>query len=395
MALLSAEEMAAAGLPVTFITGDDGADCPLDRSKIEVVTLGHTPPDEGSYFRKSASGFYNAEARALVQRYIAENDTPETVYHLHNWSKILSPSVFLALRKVGARLFMSAHDFALVCPTLSYSNMKSGGPCPLTPLSLACLMSSCDRRSRLHKAWRVGRLIERRTFLNVAKTRSAIGVIHPDMVEYFTRGGIPADRLRVVRNPVSAYSASRIAAEANSDLFFIGRVVHEKGVDLAAEAAKLVGRRLRVIGDGDMRAQLEARYPDVVFEGWKNHEQIGQLMREARALVLSSRLPETFTLVAHEAMRSGVPVVAFEDVDCREAAEIGAAITVPPREAAKLAEGLRQLDDDEYTARMSHRAFETADRFSNTAASWREAMLACYAELVAQSVLKKPASLAA
>lgn len=382
MALMSAEQMAAADVPVTFITGDDGADFPLDRAKVELIALGDTAPEEGGYIWKSATGLYNRRARALISRFIAQRDSPDTVYHLHNWSKILSPSIFLALRDVTSRLFISAHDYAMVCPTLSYSDMKSGGACQLTPLSRACLLSACDRRSRLHKVWRVARLIERRAFIDLAATRTSIGVIHPDMVEYFSRGGVPVERLRVVRNPVEAYSATRVRAEANADLFFIGRVVFEKGVDLAAEAARMVGRRLRVIGDGPMREPLQQRYPEVVFEGWRSHAEIGRLIGEARALVLPSRLPETFTLVAHEAMRSGVPVVAFSDVDCQEAAAIGAAVTVPPREASSLADGLRRLDDDEAAARMSQLAFDNAHLFSNTAATWREAMLDCYAELL-------------
>jgi glycosyltransferase involved in cell wall biosynthesis len=382
MALLSAEQMASAGIPVTFIAGDDAEDFPLDRSKIEVLALGGSPPHEGRYARQSAVGFYNARARRLLQDFIAARDTPGTVYHLHNWSKILSPAVFLALRKVSARLFISAHDYAMVCPTLSYSNMKAGGPCRLTPLSPACLASACDRRSRLHKLWRVGRLIERRWFMDVSKTRASVGVIHPDMLEYFTRGGIPRERLRVVRNPTVAYSSQRVRAEANRDLFFIGRVVHEKGVDLAAEAARRAGWRLRVVGDGDMRQAIQSRYPEVVFEGWRNHAQIGELIREARAVILPSRMPETFTLVAHEAMRSGVPVVAFEDVDCREAAQLGAAIVVPPREVSSLVEGLRRLDDDVAVARMSQLAMKHAHLFSNTTATWRAAMLECYAELL-------------
>ena len=47
---------------------------------------------------------------------------------------------------------------------------------------------------------------------------------------------------------------------------------------------------------------------------------------EARALLVTSRLPESFTLVAREAMRGAVPVIAFADVDCKEADLIGGAI---------------------------------------------------------------------
>lgn len=392
IALMSAEVMADAGVPVTFITGDDASACPLDRSKIEVIALGDKAPDARSYAHE-ARKIYSPAAKAMVDGFITARDTPRTVYHLHNWSKIFSPSIFRALNPVSSRLFLSAHDFALVCPNLAYSNyQRDGEPCSLTPLSTACITTHCDRVSYLHKLWRVTRSLERKTFLNFSKAKPLAGIIHPDMAEYFTRGGIPADRLRVVRNPVSPFADYRIPAERNSDLFFIGRVVHEKGVDLAAEAAAMTGRRLRVIGDGDMRETLAQRYPNVTFEGWRTHAEIGALMKEARGLLVPSRLPETFTLVAHEAMRSGIPVIAFSDVDCLEASQLGAAIVVPPRSAENLAAGIRQLDDDGAVARMSELAFTESWRFSNTRQSWRDAMFVEYLALVEQDQAEQAVS---
>jgi glycosyltransferase involved in cell wall biosynthesis len=384
MALQSAEAMAEIGLPVTFITGDSAQGCTLDRSKIEVIPINGTPISENANLRNAAVGLFNPRTKATLDRFIAERDTPGTVYHLHNWTKILTPSVFLALQPVASRLFITAHDFSLVCPTIAYSNYQKGGEaCPLTPLSRACIGTNCDRASYLHKLWRVVRSVERKVFLDIRRKGALVGIIHPDIGEYYTRGGVPADQLRVVRNPVSPFSETRIAAENNSDLFFVGRVVHEKGVDLAVEAARRIGRRLRVIGDGDLREQLAARYPEVVFEGWRTHAEISELMKEARTVLVTSRLPEGFTLVAHEAMRSGIPVVAFSDVDCKEADLLGGAIAVPPREVESLVDGLRRLESDEAVATMSKVAFAEGHRFSNTRATWRAAMLGHYHELLA------------
>lgn len=384
MALLSARGMAEAGLPVTFACGDSGADCPLDRAAIDVVALGGKPLLEMGSLTSGITGFYNRAAHAFVRDIVRRHDTPRTIYHLHNWSQIFSPSIFRALRPVADRLFLSAHDFALVCPTSAYTNYQSADEvCPLVPLSAACLRTNCDRRSYMHKLWRAGRSIQRRLALDFTMARSTIGVIHPDMTEYFTRGGVPPERLSVIRNPVKPYRAERVRAEANRDIFFVGRVVHEKGIDLAAEAARAVGRRLRVIGDGDLRPTLAKQYPEILFEGWRTHEEIGALVAEARALVVPSRLPETFTLVAHEAMRSGIPVVAFSDVDCSEAAALGGAIVVPPREASGLAAAFRRLDDDATVERISHVAFEMGPLFSNTASTWIADLLQNYARLLA------------
>jgi glycosyltransferase involved in cell wall biosynthesis len=383
LSILSVRLMAEAGLPVSFIAGDDGARCPLDTSAFEFIPLGGAPLLERPLLDRGWNGVYDARMRDRLAAIVARVDTPRTVYHLHNWSQIFSPAIFDALAPVTDRLFMSAHDYAIACPNQSYSNYQRGGEiCPLKPLSLACIATHCDRRAYSHKLWRVARQWALHRAIDFSTTRALIGIIHPFMTEFYVRAGIAADRIRVLRNPVNPFSAERIPAERNQDVFFIGRVVHEKGVDLAAEAARLAGRRLQVIGDGPMRAELEARYPEAIFHGFKNHGEISALLQAARAVLVPSRLPETFTLVAHEAMRAGVPVIAFNDVDGVEAAEIGAAIVVPPREASALAEGLKRLDDDAATEAMSQLAFTQGARFSNTAQTWRDALIGYYLELL-------------
>jgi glycosyltransferase involved in cell wall biosynthesis len=210
------------------------------------------------------------------------------------------------------------------------------------------------------------------------------------MAAYLARGGVAETHIRVVRNPVEPYAEARVTAERNADLFFVGRLAHEKGVDLAAEAAARAGRRLQVVGDGELRSELEKRFPEAVFHGWRSHAEIGALIVKARALIVSSRLPETFTLVAHEAMRSGVPVVAFSDVDCGDAARIGAAVAVPPRSVDSLVRGIRTLDSDAAARRLSETAFAQGGRFSNTYESWRDQMLGHYAELIAGAGRRAP-----
>lgn len=384
LALLAAKLLSEAGLNVTFIAGDTGDESPLDRDNIELITLGGKFLLERPFSEAMFDGLHNTAGRELVARFIAERDTPGTVYHLHNWAQIFSPAVMAALRPVTRRLVMHAHDFALVCPNISYVDYVKEAACALTPLSVSCTLTNCDRRSYLHKAWRLARSWNRKRVIDLARTDALIAVIHPFMMDWFARGGVDRGRLRELRNPVRPFTPARIAAEANSDIFFIGRIEHEKGVDLAAEAARLAGRRLRVVGEGALRARLEQSHPHVVWEGWRSHDEIAGLMREARALVMPSRLPEPFGLVALEALQSGAPLIAFEDAFIgQEARDLGAAVLAAGRSPEALAEAMRVLDDDARAAEMSRIAFAEAGRLANTEASWRDAMIALYEEQLA------------
>jgi glycosyltransferase involved in cell wall biosynthesis len=387
MALLSARVMAEAGIPVIFIAGDDASKCPLiDNKNIEIIALGGAPLLDRAWMEAGLDGLHNAAAKKLIETFIAERDTPGTIYHLHNWSQIFSPSIFQALKPVSSRLFISAHDFAIACPNLSYSNyQKDGAICNLKPLSMACVGTHCDRRAYSHKLWRVTRSLAVRFNADFAHTKALIGIIHPFMNEWYERADIPKERIRVVRNPVNPFRKQRVEAEKNKDFFFIGRLVAEKGPDLAAEAARMAGVPIRIIGDGDLRESMTAQYPEATFEGWRNHAQIGELLKDARAVIVPSRLPETFTLVAHEAMRSGIPVIAFDDVDGVEMAELGGAIVVPPREASSLAEAIRKLESDDAVKTMSEIAYKEGPRFSNTNETWRDTLLGYYSELLIES----------
>jgi glycosyltransferase involved in cell wall biosynthesis len=88
----------------------------------------------------------------------------------------------------------------------------------------------------------------------------------------------------------------------------VGRVAVEKNVD-AFLRMPWQGSKI-VIGDGPERARLEARYPGVVFAGFRYGEDLAAHIAAADLLVFPS-LTDTFGLVNLEAMACGVPVAAF------------------------------------------------------------------------------------
>mgnify|MGYP001251601862 CR=1 FL=1 len=125
------------------ISGDDE----LAEAGIDVHGLGQSKLKKAGTFAAMTKGFHNAEAKCLVADWIAQNDTPSTVYHLHNWAQILSPGVFAALKPVEARTIVSCHDFFNVCPNGGLLNFQTGEICKLKPMSAACWVSQCDRRN--------------------------------------------------------------------------------------------------------------------------------------------------------------------------------------------------------------------------------------------------------
>ncbi|HSD90469.1 MAG TPA: glycosyltransferase family 4 protein [Kofleriaceae bacterium] len=100
----------------------------------------------------------------------------------------------------------------------------------------------------------------------------------------------------------------------------IGRLVPIKGVDVLLAALRDVRSDVRVViaGDGPQRARLQrAAPPNVTFLGSVDAARRDQLLREASAVVIPSRvLPngrsEGTPVVALEALATGVPLIASD-----------------------------------------------------------------------------------
>ena len=100
---------------------------------------------------------------------------------------------------------------------------------------------------------------------------------------------------------------------------FLGRLEDWKAVDLLLEAFAAVAAQtdavLEIIGDGDIRGELEAQTArlgidsSVVFSGWLSQEQCALKMQQADTMVFPS-LREGGGAVVLEAMAVGLPVIA-------------------------------------------------------------------------------------
>ena len=88
----------------------------------------------------------------------------------------------------------------------------------------------------------------------------------------------------------------------------VGRLAVEKNIE-AFLALDLPGTKV-VVGDGPARAELTCRFPDAVFLGVRQGEDLARVYAAADVFVFPSRT-DTYGLVLLEALASGVPVAAF------------------------------------------------------------------------------------
>lgn len=378
LALAAAMELRRHGQRVTLLCGTD-ASAELGDAGVEVVPLGQARLLQENPLKSFARGIYNAEAARMVLRWVAEHDTPRTVYHVHGWSQILSPALFSGLGPVHERTLVHAHDFFFTCPNGAMFDFQRSEVCPATPMSGGCMIKACDRRGRAAKAWRVARQAVQDRLL--AGRRPPLLLIHGAMAPFFARSGIPSDGMFVLPNPVVAFTAARVPAERNGDILFVGRMEATKGIDLAAEACRRSGTRLVAIGSGALLEPLRARYPEMAWLGHCSHDQIMEHALRARLAIMPSRHIEPFGLAAVEALWSGLPVLSSPNALI--AADIqtsGAGLSIDPTDIAGFAAVLADLSRDDHRIRqMSKRAIGHTSQLAQSPEQWIDTLLHTYA----------------
>lgn len=89
---------------------------------------------------------------------------------------------------------------------------------------------------------------------------------------------------------------------------YVGRLAREKNLEAFLDL-DLPGAK-RVVGDGPQRVELQARFPQVEFLGYRHGDELAAAYRGASVLVFPSRT-DTLGLVMYEALACGTPVAAF------------------------------------------------------------------------------------
>ncbi len=168
---------------------------------------------------------------------------------------------------------------------------------------------------------------------------------------------------------------SRFAAPHERLVLLVGRLVYEKGFQIALEALpgvieRLGNVRFLVAGSGTAETELRAQADTLglsehgTFLGWIGDDVLHSLYRIADLTVVPS-IYEPFGLVALEAMASGCPCIVADTGGLREVVpneQVGLRFT--SRDPASLATMMdRVLSDDDLRSRLVAEASEHVLRF--------------------------------
>ena len=245
------------------------------------------------------------------------NDFQPDVVHLNNIHTQLSPVIAELAHENGCRVVWTLHDYKLLCPRYDCLREISGkfANCELcfNGNKKACLDYKCMKGSKLASfigyreavKWNRERL-EKATDVFVCPSQF--------MADKMVQGGFSSTKMKTICNfiDVEKCRASNTERTENTGKYycFIGRLSHEKGARTLIEAANQLPYKLVVIGGGPLMDELKAVANDnVEFVGFKQWEDIKQLVGKARFSVIPSEWYENNPLSVIEAQCLGTPVL--------------------------------------------------------------------------------------
>lgn len=152
---------------------------------------------------------------------------------------------------------------------------------------------------------------------------------------------------------------------ASRHVLYVGQLIRGKGVDLLLRALREIAGdwTATIAGSGNAEQDLRRVCHDlglegrVQFVGWKTRDELTELYRSARIVVVPSRWPEPFGMVGVEAMFHGRPVVGFDVGGIRDWLEHErTGLLVPAQNIHALADAIQRLLSDHLSASALGRA---------------------------------------
>lgn len=251
------------------------------------------------------------------------DDFKPDVVHLNNVYTQLSPVMAELAHQRGIKVVWTLHDYKLLCPR--YDCLKNGNTICETCFNgdkKACLDNKCMKGSKLASfigfkeaiVWNRERL-EASTDVFICPSQF--------MADKMVQGGFSKSKMQTLCNFIDVekckfsstdgtdYTDAVELLPKKEDYYcFIGRLSHEKGAKTLIEAANQLPYKLVIIGGGPLMDELKSvAHTNIEFVGFKQWDDIKQLVGKARFSVIPSEWYENNPLSVIEAQCLGTPVL--------------------------------------------------------------------------------------
>lgn len=318
------------------------------------ATLKHNPPIQDPMIARK------------LEKLIVEK-SPEII-HSHGW--ILYSGLFSA-KKFNVPIVSTLHDFNLICPKKVLANECGICDQAFSNRCILCGKSSYGNRTGVIKS-AFAYLGVRLNRTSIRKVNKFIAVSSFVKRLYLKHLPLNPDDIVVLPNFVELPNSIRksdhdVVKKSASDgelpddfILFVGALGHHKGVGILIDAFRQVNTRTKLVLVGNPEPGHNYRsFENVLFFKNVPREFVEEALSKCRFLVVPSTVPETFSIVALEAMSYGKAVIATDLGGITEfVRHKQTGYLVPPGDSKALADAISYMLENSVSERLGEKGYD-------------------------------------
>lgn len=254
---------------------------------------------------------YSVSQKKLIKTFLKE--TLPDVVHVHNFSPIITPSVFYACKELHIPVVVTLHNYRILCSNgLLFRDGKPCEDCITSKWGISAIKHGCYQKSKVATVFPVlsnalhGYL---HTWLSYIDKVILLSEFSKNI---FKKSHITFREQQVIIKPNFTEDRGYLYDKENY-ILFVGRLSDEKGIVNVIEACIKANKRLKIAGTGPLYEVVENYshiHNNIEFVGNQDGEELSSLYKNAQALITASKMYETFGLVIIESFSFGTPVIA-------------------------------------------------------------------------------------
>jgi glycosyltransferase involved in cell wall biosynthesis len=259
---------------------------------------------------------YSLEAKRKFKK-LVEDFKPDLI-HVHNIYHHISPSILNVAKKKNIPLVLHLHDYKIISPNYNiYSQGKNhwdycGGR------FYRCFFNKCFKNSYMQSFLVSLEYFIHHYLLNIYNKNVDV-FIAPSlfMKKKTSLFSVPAEKIEIINNHIKDNEISKKASTKGDYWLYFGRLAKEKGIQDLIFALSTIndGSKLKIAGAGPYKKELEnlilkLKLNDrVEFLGKKQEQELKEIIRKSKAVVIPSIWPENFPFALLETIALGKPAI--------------------------------------------------------------------------------------
>lgn len=260
--------------------------------------------------------FYSFEAQRKINNLL--DDFKPDIVHIHNIYHQLSPAILFAIKKRGIPIIMTVHDYKLICPNYYLRSEKKD----LTKndcnnfwkfVSNRYFKNSYLESFLVALEWRF------HNFLGTYEKNIDAYIVPSEFLkDKLTGYGIKEDKIVVLPHfiPRQDPSLTPLFTEpvpVEKYALYFGRISEEKGVDNLISIFENLKDDTRLYLAGGIEGDFKINQSEKIkYLGELEQDELGKYINKSEFIISASALPETFGLIALEAISSGKPFIGLK-----------------------------------------------------------------------------------